>query len=118
MLTRYINTRMKKRKNLFIARRYPSSKNPIAGIFIKEHAKAVSLIGKVSVINAEYDSHERSLLKIYSVIEEGIRIFHVRYHKSPIPKTTYIIYLLGIFAAFLALIKEGWIPDIIHANIY
>jgi len=109
---------MKKRKILFIARRYPSSKNPIAGIFIKEHARAVSLYGEVAVINAEFDSGENGLLRIYPSIEEGIRILRVRYHKSPIPKTTYIIYLLGIFAAFRALIKEGWIPDIIHAHVY
>jgi len=109
---------MKKRKILFIARRYPSSKNPIAGIFIKEHAKAVSLYEEVVVITAEYDPGLRSLYRINEYIEEGVRVLRVSYRKSPVLKTTYLIYLWGMFSAFRIIAKEGWIPDIIHAHVY
>jgi glycosyltransferase involved in cell wall biosynthesis len=109
---------MKKHKILFIARKYPSSKNPIAGIFIKEHAKAVSLYEEVIVITAEYDRGLENLYRINSTIEDGIRVLRVSYRKSPIPKTTYFIYLWAILATFRTIRKEGWVPDIIHAHIY
>jgi glycosyltransferase involved in cell wall biosynthesis len=109
---------MKKLRILFIVRSYPSSKKPISGIFIKEHAKAVSLYEEVAVITSEYDSGLKSVYKIDTNMEEEIQVLRVSYRKSPIPKTTYFIYLWGIFCAFRRLIKENWIPDIIHAHIY
>jgi glycosyltransferase involved in cell wall biosynthesis len=109
---------MREYKILFIARNYPSSKNPIAGVFIKEHAKAISLYEEVVVITAEYERGLQSLYRINSNIENGIRVLRVSYRKSPIPKTTYLIYLWGILSAFGKLRREGWNPDIIHAHIY
>jgi len=109
---------MEKRKILFIARRYPSRKNPISGIFIKEHARAVSLYEEVIVITAEYDRGLKNLYRINSNIKDGIRVLRVSYRKSPIPKTTYLIYIWAILSAFRIIRKEGWVPDIIHAHIY
>ena len=109
---------MEKHKILFLARRYPSSKNPIAGIFIKEHARAVSLYGEVIVITAEYDRGLKNLYRIDSNIEDGIRVLRVSYRKSPIPKTTYLIYIWSVLSAFRIIGKEGWVPDVIHSHIY
>jgi len=109
---------MAKRKILFIARKYPSIKNPISGVFIKEHARAVSLYGEVIVITAEYERGLKNLYRIDSNIEDGIRVLRISYRKSPIPKTTYLIYIWSILSAFRIIRKEGWVPDIIHAHIY
>lgn len=38
-----------KLKILFLPAWYPSEKNPVAGVFIKEHAKAVALYNEVIV---------------------------------------------------------------------
>jgi glycosyltransferase involved in cell wall biosynthesis len=109
---------MKKFKIAFISIKYPTSINPVSGIFVKEHARAVSLYHNVAVITSEFNKELKTLYKVEEYMDDGIRVFRVYYSKSPIPKTTYLIYLWGIFLSFRKLIKEGFIPDIIHAHIY
>lgn len=106
-------------KILFIASWYPSKKNPVAGIFIKEHAKAVSLYNDVIVLYSEgIDSSIKHFCKIEDNVEDNIRTLRVCQKKSPIPKTTYFIYLWSMFKGFRKLIHEGWKPDIIHAHVF
>jgi len=106
-------------KVLFIAGWYPSKKNPVAGVFIKEHAKAASLYNEVVVLISEgIDSSVRGLYEIADDIEDCIRTLRLRYRKSPIPKATYFVYLWGMFAALRKLLHEGWRPDVIHAHVY
>ena len=109
----------KRLKILFITGWYPSKNNEISGIFVKEHAKAVSLYNDVTVFYSE--GIDRSIKKIYQVednIEDGIRTLRIRYRKSPISKTTYFIYLWSIFKVFRELRYKGWKPDIIHAHVF
>lgn len=107
-------------KILFIAWRYPSRKNPVSGIFLREHAKAISLYNDVVVLAREDidPSIRRGFYKIDDNVEDGLRTLRLRYRKSPIPKTTYLIYLWGMLSAFRKLLKEGFKPDVIHANVY
>jgi len=110
---------VKQLKVLFIAGWYPSKKNPVAGVFVKEHAKAVSLYNDVVVLCSEgIDRSVRGLYEIQDNVEDGLRTLRLRYRKSPIPKTSYFIYLWGMFAAFRKLSREGWRPDVIHAHVY
>ena len=82
----------KRLKILFIPAWYPSKQDLVAGIFIKEHAKAVSLYNDVAVLYSEGIDHSiNDLYKIENDIEDGIRTLRIRYRKSPIPKTTYFI---------------------------
>ena len=110
----------KRLKVLFLPAWYPSKKNPVAGIFIKEHAKAVSLYNDVVVLYSE--GYDEKFKKIWEIVsdkkEDGIRTIRIKHRKSPIPKTTYFIYLWSIKQAFKKLLKEDWKPDIIHAHIY
>ncbi|MDD5638552.1 MAG: glycosyltransferase [Candidatus Pacebacteria bacterium] len=110
----------KRLKILFLPAWYPSKTNPVAGIFIKEHAKAVSLYDEVVVLYSE--GCDKKLKKTWEVVsdksEEGIRTIRIKYKKSPIPKTTYFIYLLSVYQAFKKILKEDWKPDIIHAHVY
>ncbi len=105
---------------LFIPAWYPSEKNPINGVFIKEHAKSVQLFNDVVVLYSE--GSDKTLNKFWKIVsdkkEDGIRTIRIRYRKSPIPKTTYLIYLKSIEKAFKKLLNEGWKPDIIHAHVY
>ena len=114
------NEKGKRLKILFLPAWYPSMKNPVAGIFIKEHAKAVSLYNEVIVLyNEGRDEDSNKTWKVVSdKIEDGIRTVRIKHRKSPIPKTTYFIYLWSMFGAFQKLLKEGWKPDIIHAHVY
>jgi glycosyltransferase involved in cell wall biosynthesis len=110
---------MKRLKILVIAGWYPSKRNPVAGVFIKEHAKAASLYNDVVVLYSE--GIDRSVKRVYEIddfAEDGLRTLRLRYRKSPIPKTTYFIYLWGMFGALRKLVREGWRPDVIHAHVY
>lgn len=110
----------KKLKILFLPSWYPSEKSPVAGVFIKEHAKAVSLYNEVIVVYNE--GHDKNIKGTWTIIsdkfEDGIRTIRIKHKKSPVPKTGYLIYLWSIKQAFKKLIKEGWKPDIIHAHVY
>jgi len=111
---------MKRLKILFITWRYPSKENPVSGIFLREHAKAISLYNDIVVfIREDIDpSIRRGFYRIDDNIEDGLRTLRLRYRKSPIPKTTYLIYIRGMLSAFRKLLKEGFKPDVIHANVY
>ena len=60
---------------------YPSEVNPVAGLFVREHAKAASLHSNVVVLYAYPDPspQRRHLPSVSEVNEEGIRTIRVRY---------------------------------------
>jgi len=98
---------------------YPSKNNPVSGIFIREHVKATLLYNDVVVLYSEGVGRKiRGLYEIKDNIEDGIRTLRLRYRKSPIPKTSYLIYLWAMFRAFRKLVEKGFRPDIIHAHVY
>lgn len=115
---------MKKEKRrlkiLFLPAWYPRKANQVGGVFVREHAQAVSLYNDVIVLYNEGAGEDvKGLCKIVSdKTEDGIRTIRVRHKKSFIPKTSYFIYLWSIFKAFRKLIHEGWRPDTIHVHVY
>ena len=112
-------TDKKRLKILFVAAWYPTKKNLTAGIFIKEHAKAVSLYNDVAILYSEGISHFlNSFYEIKDNKEDELRTIRLKYRKSPIPKTSYFIFLWGMFLAFHKLVRSGFGPDIIHAHVY
>ncbi|MEA1904877.1 MAG: glycosyltransferase [Candidatus Hadarchaeota archaeon] len=106
-------------KVLFIPAWYPSEDNPVNGLFVREHAKAVSLYDDVVVLYCQLARAQiKGLYELSEAMEEGIRTIRVRYRRSPIPKTTYFIYLWSVIGAFRKLVKEGFKPDVIHAHVF
>jgi len=106
-------------KILHIAGWYPSKKNPVAGVFVREHAKATALYNDVVVLYSEgVDREIHNFIQIEDNVEDSIRTLQLRYKKSPIPKTSYFIYLRGMFKAFHKLVNDGFRPDVIHAHVY
>jgi len=100
-------------KILHIPAWYPSRQNPVAGIFVREHVKATALYNDVVVLYSEgVDKGIRGLYQIEDNIEDGIRTLRLRYRKSPIPRTSYFIYLWAMFGAFRKLLKEGFRPTL------
>ncbi|MBC7220187.1 glycosyltransferase [Candidatus Bipolaricaulota bacterium] len=109
----------KRLRILHIAGWYPSRENPVAGVFVREHVKATSLYNDVAVLYGEGVNKEiRGLYQIKDNIEDGIRTLRLRYRKSPIPKTSYFVYMWAMFRAFRKLAEEGFRPDVIHAHVY
>lgn len=106
-------------KILHMAGWYPSRKNPVAGVFVREHVKATALYNDVVVLYSEgVDRGIRGFYQIEDNIEDGILTLRLRHWKSPIPKTTYFIYLWSMFRAFRKLVEEGFRADVIHAHVY
>ncbi len=107
-------------KILFLPHWYPDSRNPVSGIFIMEHAKAVSLFNEVAVIYSEgCDVNLKTLWKTTSdKTENGIRTIRIKHKKIPNLKSGYPAYLWSLSNALKKLLEEGWRPDIIHAHVY
>jgi L-malate glycosyltransferase len=114
---------MERLKVLFITNWYPTKEEPVKAVWVREHAKAVRLYDDVFVLHCvgsdlnlkrlwrtEQETNER--------LREGIPTYRVWYRPSPIPKTSYFIYLWSIFRTFQHIVDEGFRPDIIHVHIY
>jgi len=98
---------------------YPSQENPVKGIFVKEHAKAVALYNDVVVF--AFSGGSRSLISLYEAdeqIEDGIRTIRIKHKVLPVSKVSYFVNLWAVFASFRKLVHDGWRPDVIHAHIY
>lgn len=114
---------MERLKVLFMTNWYPTREEPVKAVWVREHAKAVRLYDDVLVLHCvgsdlnlkrlwrtEQETNER--------LREGIPTYRVWYRPSPIPKTSYFIYLWSIFRTFQHIVDEGFRPDIIHVHIY
>lgn len=114
---------MARLKVLFVTAWYPTRNQPVDGIFVREHAKAVNLYDDVVVLHlAGYDQSIKGLWKLEKesdeTITEGILIYQVWRKRSRIPGVSYFIYMLSALLAFRRLMDQGFRPDIIHAHIF
>jgi len=107
-------------KVLFITAWYPTRENPINGIFIREHARSVSMYGdEVIVIYAgRAENRFKRIYKVSDTIEGGIRTIRIYCLPSPFRPINYIVYSLVILIVSRRLFKKGFIPQIIHAHVF
>ena len=110
-------------KILFITIVYPTKKQPVDGVFVQAHAKAVQLYDDVVVLHcAGADPNLRQLWRMQQErdesLTEGIPTYRVWYRSFPIPKITYFIYIWAVFQAFRRIVSQGFRPHIIHAHFY
>ena len=109
-------------KILFITSWYPDSANLMQGVFIREHAKSVHLYDDLVVIHLSGISQTGNIWELCEetnyLITEGLPTYHFSTRKLSLPGLSYLLNLWGIWRAFLKLCKNGFHPDIIHANIY
>jgi len=112
----------KRLKILFMTTWYPTEKNPVNGVFIREHAKAVSLYNDVTVMHLDgYDRSVKGLFGFREVRKEENKTFRVNYRRFPIPflkQCAYFNFICTAIMAFAKLQKMGFKPAIIHANVY
>ena len=109
-------------KILFITAWYPNSKNPMDGVFVRDHAKSVVEFDDAIVIHLSGPSHTGKLWELETEtdhsLSEGIPTYHLSTRKLPIPGLTYLIFLWAIWRVFCLFRNKGFLPDIIHAHIY
>lgn len=110
-------------KVLFITTWYPSKEQPVGGVFVREHAKAVRLCNDVVVLHcAVKNSNLKGLWRIEQdtdeSINEGIPTWRVCRRRLPIRIISYFNFIWSILRGFQHIVSTGFRPDIIHAHIY
>jgi len=108
---------------LFITPWFPHQENPIEGIFIKNHAKAVTLRDRVVVLHL---IGARKDIPFFGHLEkiptsdhnDEIPIYQLTWKLVPLPNLTYLLYLISVIRAVRRIIADGFKPDILHAHVY
>ena len=102
--------------SLFITHWYPSESKPVNGTFIREHALAVSIYDKVTLIHVEGVNQAHP--KILKEQDSNITVFRLRYPKPALPKSGWLYRLRGVQQIFGQLRLDQSLPNIIHAQIF
>ena len=104
---------------IFLTQWYPSADNPVAGIFVREHALAVAGFHQVYVIYVVGLRHELSSFPAITPVLDGpLSTYTLTYPPARIPKTTWINRMKVVDQVFVSLVSKGIHPDIIHANVH
>lgn len=113
----------KRLKILFITEWYPTSAQPVAGVFVREHAKAVQLRNDVVVLHCA--GSEPALKRLWRLepeldarLAEGIPTYRVWRGRLRIRRVGYLLYLWSVLQAFRRIVAGGFRPDVIHGHIY
>ncbi len=114
---------MARLKVLFITTWYPTKEQPIGGIFIREHAKAVGLYADIIVLH--HLGTRTDLGGLFEIEEEidpklteGIPTYRVWSRRLSIPISSYLTYIWSVLKGFHYIVSKGFRPDIVHAHIY
>lgn len=114
-------------KVLFLASWYPSSEDPIDGIFIRRHAESVANECDITVISYHPTDSRKSGLEIsqYNGIKE-MRIYQRRiFQRKPHRKALFnifriielLFFIIYFYKGFRLLLKTDGKPDIVHLNV-
>jgi glycosyltransferase involved in cell wall biosynthesis len=114
----------KKLKILFLSAWYPNKYDPMLGLFVRNHAKAVSKLCDVSVIYTHADhTLKKNEYILESATEASFREIIVYYKKvtCAIPLLSQLIkahrFLKAFSKGYKFLIKNTGSPDLVHVNI-
>ncbi len=105
---------------LFLPALYPTAESPVHGIFVKDHAKAVSIFNDVVVVYCETAArkHKFRFGKISDKIEDGIRTIRIKHGNYYLGKLRQFLEILHILFMVRNLKRNGWRPDIVHGHFY
>jgi len=96
---------------------YPSAINPVAGIFVKEMAKCISINHNVIVLHcAEIPKNSGLKVGIYDESMEDLRVIHVFVKKRTVPNL--ISVTMGLLKGLNYLKKCNVRIDVIHAHFF
>lgn len=114
---------MERLKILFITASYPTKEQPVAGVFVREHAKAVQIYDHVVVLHCA--GPDLKLKRLWQMeketdetLTEGIATYRVRYRRLRTPRPSLFASPWSVFQAYRGLVAQGFCPDIIHANFH
>jgi glycosyltransferase involved in cell wall biosynthesis len=102
-------------KVLFLATEYPTPDEPVTGVFVREHARTAALRAEVRVVHLYRAAGRRGLHDLEWSPEADPPLLRVRYRRFGRP-LSYAAFLAGARAALRALRRQGFDPDVVHAN--
>lgn len=110
-------------KVLFITAWYPTPAQPVWGVFVREHAKAVRLNDDVAVLHCLLPDPALSQStwteqEFDPALNEGIPTYRAWYRAKLVSKTAYFRFLQSVNRAYQAIVADGFRPDVLHAHIY
>lgn len=110
-------------KTLLITDAYPTKEDPVGGVFVRDHAKAIQLHNDVVVLHcAGLAPNPKGLWwmeeETDKMLTEGVPTYRIRYRRLPIPKAAVCLSVYSAFRAYGRLVAQGFCPDIIHAHFY
>jgi L-malate glycosyltransferase len=104
---------------LFLTQWYPTRQSPVNGIFIQEHARAISIYNQVTVLHIQgISTSPGPRMNPTMESDQGMTTYRLAYAKSPIPKTTWIRQYFAVDQIVRLLINAPSPPELIQANIY
>jgi len=110
-------------KVLVITPWYPTEERPVAGVFVREHAKAAALHNDVVVLHVA--GRKPDLPGAWHVEEvkdealtEGIPAYRVYSRRFPVLGLPSLAQWYSLFRAFRHIVAAGFRPDILHAHVY
>ncbi len=101
---------------LFLNKWYPNLDNPNSAIFIRKHAKAVSLFANVISFHIAPSKKIKKLFKIDNFLDENIDTIII-YYKKTLPIFDVFFYLISILIGIFILSKNYKKIDLIQVNI-
>lgn len=107
---------------LFVAAWYPTPTRPHGGVFVREHAKAVSLRDHVRVIHilgqdTGLTTPHRFEKDEVETAAHGIDVYRLRFRPGRFGSSVWAR-IRAVRAAIEALKTEEFVPDVIHAHIF
>lgn len=117
-----MNNNSRRLNVLFITPWYPTQTQPVAGVFVREHAKAVQLYDDVVVFHCQ---RRNDLRKPWSIISEldnslsvGLPTYRVFHQQVKLPNFSFFLEMGSVLAGARQLRKQGFTPDLIHGHTY
>ena len=104
---------------LVVPKWYPWPDRPVFGIFCREQARALATAHDVVVLAS--DAVRRPGFPVFELthgVEDGLRTIRVRYRRPAFRPAAMACQLAGMLAALGKLRREGWRPEIVHAQVY
>ena len=114
---------MRRLKILFVSPWYPSPLDPVAGVFVREHAKAVALYDDVVVLHlAGARQGLRGLWALHREgdpnLTEGLTTYRLWHGRWPVTGRLTLMTTISLVLAFRRVLADGFRPDVIHANVH
>ncbi len=105
---------------LFVTSWYPTAESPTHGTFIREHARAAACHTEVQVLHARFSTGgylPKLGRELSPELTRGLPTLRLDVPR-PAPKSGYVSFGPSLLWAYSQVVRSGFRPDLIHANVY